>query len=96
MLKPVPAKDAKRITNTASFWISAVGGALAVSRKTRKAAGLLALTVGLGYLGGLWERHASMDLRRVRDIRFAELDPGQVAAHAVIGYLGYRLLRSGD
>ena len=84
----------KPIHSTASFAFTCVGLLLAAAGRQRLAGALL-FAAGVGYGAVILERETNDDLRRLREVRWRELNRGQWAAHAALAGVGYRLLSRG-
>ena len=86
-------KTEKAFYSTFSFALCVAAGA-AFGTHRRKLAGWLLLLCSAGYLGVICERWCNDDLRRIQRV-WSMREPSsasQLAAHAAIGYVGWRFL----
>lgn len=87
------ASDGRPSLSAATPWCVAGSALLALTRPTRRFAGIVLCVSGLGYLGMLHERLAHADLRNWPDA-LGQADRVQLLLHLVLGGVGLALWRS--
>jgi len=80
------------VSATLTFWGTALGAALVLSRHTRKLGAVVLCTVGFGGLGVAWERACGCDARRFHVTETTSVVRVGVISHLPQAILGTYLL----